>query len=367
MGQAGGLADVPRAPSDPDDHGRPAAGPPPAPPERSWQGLAVGLAVGIAVVLLLIAVVVVSSGGGDDEATGTATTATTVAPAASPSSTASAGQPSETGGPPTTRKPTPLSIIAANDQRVVVLDQSGATAPRVLFDLGPSSPNDQQPSVIGGISLSNDASSAFFDVVGHPIEGAMKRVSVAGGPAQDIGAGVAPVPSPDNTMLALIQAPEPDVPASLVVRPLAGGSERRFDLGEGTCGNIAWNPMRREVVVDLCSGGEPISVAVIDVATGGMRTLSPPDGTTWSTPAFKPDGTLTLVEQRETDAAVVALNADRSAVATTILRRPSASINTIDWSAAGDLVVCDGNAIVLAAIGGARVEQVAAGYTSAAW
>jgi len=168
-------------------------------------------------------------------------------------------------------------------------------------------------------------------------------------------------------MLALIQAPEPDVAATLVLRSINGGSERRFDLSEGTCGNIAWAPSRREVAIDLCSGGEPTTVTIVDIASSGMRSLAPPDGTTWSVPAFKPDGTLTLVEQREADAAVVALNPERNAVTATILRRPSTTINTIDWSGAGDLVVCDFDGIVVAAIGGTKAQQVATGFTTAVW
>jgi hypothetical protein len=195
----------------------------------------------------------------------------------------------------------------------------------------------------------------------------MKRVSVAGGPAQDIGPGVAPVPSPDGSMLALIQAPEPDVPATLVVRSMSGGNEHRIELGDPTCGDIAWAPSRRELAVDLCSGDEPTTVALVDVASGGVRPLTPPSGLTWSVPAFKADGTLTLVEQRDADAAVVALTPDRNAVAATILRRPSSHINTIDWSAGGDLLVCDADAIVLVAVGGTKLQQVATGFTAAAW
>ena len=111
----------------------------------------------------------------------------------------------------------------------------------------------------------------------------------------------------------------------------------------------------------------PVTVAVVDVASAGLRALTPPDGTTWSVPAFKPDGTLTLVEQRDRDAAVVALTPDRGTVATTILRRPSTTINTVAWSPAGDLLVCDVDGIIIAAVGGTKPSQVATGYTSAAW
>ena len=360
------LADEPH-----EDAGAPAdpLRPPDAPQaERSWQSLAVGLAVGIAVVLLLVAVALVTRGDGDDAAvpqtTGGGATASTGPSQTAPST---AAQPSGTAGPPTTRKPTPVAIVAVDDRRVVVLDQSGASAPRTLFDLGPSKSSDEVPPVIGGVSLSGDGTSAFFDVVGTPIAGLMKRVPVAGGPAQDVGTGVAPVPSPDGSSLASIQAPEPDEPATLVVRSIDGGSERRIDLGEGSCGNVAWSPTRREVAVDLCSGGEPFTVAIVDVATSGVRPLTPPDDLTWSVPAFKADGTLTLVEQRETDAAVVALNPEGTAVTSTILRRPSTSISTIDWSAAGDLLVCDTDGVIVAAIGGTRAQQVATGYTAAAW
>jgi len=256
--------------------------------------------------------------------------------------------------------------VAADDRRVVVLDQSGAAAPRSLFDLGPSGSADQVPPLIGGVSLSGDSRFAYFDVVGNPVAGSLNRVPVAGGTKEELGTGVAPMPSPDGSTLALIEAPEPDVPATLVLRAQDGGV-RRFDLGEGTCGNIAWAPSRREVAVDLCSGGEPVTVAIVDVASAGVRRLAPPEGTTWSIPAFKPDGTLSLVEQRETDAAVVALTPDRTGVAATILRRPSTQINSIDWSAGGDLLMCDTDGIVVAAVGGVKPQQVATGYTSAAW
>jgi hypothetical protein len=333
---------------------------------QSWQGLAVGLAIAIAMMLLLVAVAVVTSRSDGDDATPTTEprASTTVDGQAVPSVT---GGPTGSAGPPTTRKATPVPIIASDDRRVVVLDQTGAAAPRTLFDLGPSTSSDEAPPGIGGVSLSGDGKSAYFDVVGTPAAGALKRVPVAGGPAEDVGDGVAPVPSPDGALLALIQAPEPDAPATLVLRPLGGGSERRLDLGDGTCGNITWAPSQREVAVDICSGSEPTTVALVDLASAGVRSLTPPDGVTWSVPSFKPDGTLTLVEQRETDAAVVTLKPDRSGVATTLISRPSTTINTIDWSAAGDLLVCDADAILLTAVGGAKPEQVATGFSAANW
>jgi len=326
--------------------------------------VSVGLAGGVAVVLLVLAVTVASRGGGGTKATSTTTTTTTNGQGRT-TSTGAAVQPTN-AGPSTTRIPTPLPIFAADDHQIVVLDQSGAPA-RSLFDLGPSASNDPTPPSIGGISFSSDGKFAYFDVTGTPAAGALKRVPVAGGPAQDLGPGLAPTPSPDGSTLALIQAPEPDTPATLVVRAISGSNERRFQLPEATCGNVAWAPSRREVAVDLCSSGEPTTVALVDVASGGIRQLNPPDGTSWSVPAFKPDGTLTLVEQREQDAAVVALAPDRNTVATTILRRPSTSISTIDWSSAGDLLICDIDGIIIEAIGGTRVQQVASGYIAAAW
>lgn len=328
-----------------------------------------GLAIAIGIVLLLVAVAVIVSQG--DEEPQVATTTTARGPSTSEPGqpvTTAPGQPPPTGGPATTRKATPLAIVAADDRRVVVLDQSGSAAPRTLFDLGDSSPTDNQPPFIGGVALAGDASSVYFDVAGNPEAGAINRVPLAGGRPDELGSGVAPVPSPDGSMLALLKAPEPDVPATVVLRQLSGGSsERRIELGDGSCGNLAWAPSRRELAVDLCSQEEPVTVALIDVATAGIRTLTPPDGTTWSVPAFKDDGTLTLVEQRGSDAAVVTLKPDRSSVATTLLRRPSTRINTIDWSSTGDLLVCDQDAIVIAAIGGTQASQVATGYTAAVW
>jgi len=322
------------------------------------------LAVGVAVVLGVIAILLATSG--DDKtrvapppSTGTASSA----PA--PSTAAATGQ--ATTAPPTTRNPTPLAIVAADDRRVVVLDQSGSAAPRPLFDLGPSTSADDAPPLIGGVSLSADGKQVYFDVVGTPAAGALKRVATAGGPPEQLGEGVGPALSPDGSTLALIQAPEPDQPASLLLRPLAGGAERRIDLGDGTCGNLAWSPNGKEVAVDICSAGEPITVAVVNVGTAKVRQLTPPDAVTWSVPAFKPDGTLTLVEQRDTDAFVVTLTPDLGRVATTILRRTSTTIKTIDWSGTGDLVVCDVDGIVVAIVGGGQPQQVATGYTSAVW
>lgn len=359
MGHSGGLAA-----DDPIPERRP-LGPPT--PERSWQGLAVGLAIAIAIVLLLVAVAVVT-GGGDDDVDGSAgTTAATVPTTTGQDRAGSGGQQPASTGPPTTRKATPRSIVAADDRRVVVLDQSGSAAPRTLFDLGPSGPSDTEPPFIGGVALSGDGGSVYFDVAGTPVAGSIRRVPVTGGQVQELGEGVAPVPSPDGSLLALLKSPEPDVPAIVLVRSSNGGSERRFELGDGSCGNIGWAPSGRELAIDLCSQAEPLTVALIDIASGGIRSLSPPDGVTWSVPAFKADGTLTLVEQREADAAVVALTPDRNRVASTILRRPSTTISTIDWSEAGDLVVCDADSIVLAAVGGGTPEQVATGFSAAAW
>ena len=338
--------------------------PPPEPgsPEHSWRGLAVGLAAGAALILLLIAIVVAM--GGDDEPEPAAAPASTTTVSASSAATV----PSVTGTTPaTTRKATPLPIVAADDRRVVVLDQSGSAPPRTLFDLGPSSASDQEPPLVGGVSLSGDGRNAYFDVVGTPLAGLIRRVPVAGGPAEELGDGVGPSPSPDGSLLAVIESPEPDEPATLLLRPIGGGAVRRIDLGDGTCGTVAWAPVRQELAVDICSGGEPTTVAIVDVASAGVRQLAPPDGVTWSVPAFKPDGTLTLVEQRGADAVVVTLTPDRTKAAASGLRRSSTTITTIDWSANGDLLVCDADGIVVAVIGGSQPQQVATGYTSGAW
>lgn len=340
--------------------------PPPEPgsPEHSWRGLAVGLAAGAAVVLLLIAIV--AAVGGDDDPEPAVAPATSTSVEASVSTAAAV--PSVTGtAPETTRKSTPLPIVAADDRRVVVLDQSGSAPPRTLFDLGSSSPSDQEPPLVGGVSLSGDGRNAYFDVVGTPPAGLIRRVPVAGGPAEEIGDGVGPSASPDGSLLAVIEAPEPDQPATLLLRPIGSGAVRRIDLGDGTCGTVAWAPARQEVAVDICSGGEPTTVAIVDVASAGVRQLTPPEGVTWSVPAYKPDGTLTLVEQRDADAVVVTLTPDLARVAASGLRRSSTTIRTLDWSANGDLLVCDADGIVVAAIGGMRPQQVATGYTSGAW
>jgi len=313
------------------------------------------------VILLLIAIVVAM--GGDDEPEPVAAPASTTTLSAS-----TAAVPSVTGtAPATTRKATPLPIVAANDRRVVVLDQSGSAPPRTLFDLGSSTSSDQEPPLVGGVSLSGDGRNAYFDVVGTPPAGLIRRVPVAGGPAEELGDGVGPSASPDGSLLAVIEAPEPDEPATLLLRPIGGGAVRRINLGDSTCGTVAWAPTRQELAVDICSGGEPTTVAIVDVASAGVRQLTPPDGVTWSVPAFKPDGILTLVEQRGDDAVVVTLTPDRAKVAVSGLRRSSTIITTIDWSANGDLLVCDADGIVVAAIGGTQPQQVATGYTSGAW
>ncbi len=361
MGQSGAVAPDPGDPPPPPN---PAASPPgSAEPERSWRGLTVGLAGGIALVLLLIAVLIATKGDGKPAAQQSSTTTTT---GLDPTTSASSSPRQTAASTPTTRKPTPLPIVAADERRVVVLDQSGVAPPRILFDLGPSAPSDLTPPIIGGASLSPDAGQAYFDVVGTPPVGSLRRVPVGGGTPAEIGVGVSPSPSPDGSLLALIQTPEPDV-ASLVLRPVPAGPERRIDLGDGTCGNIAWAPSRQEIAVDICPGGEPSTVVIIDVATAGLRRLAPPEGVTWSVPAFKPDGTLTLVEQRGPDAVVVSLTPDRTRVAASILRRASTSILTIDWSSAGDLVVCDTDGIMVAAIGGGPPQQVTTGFSSAVW
>ena len=367
MGQAGALT------TDPGDPPPPSNPPPPAQSEQSWRGLTVGLAIGVAVVLLLVAVLLVTRDGDDDpEAQPPGTDAASTVPSSTPDpttvpTTAPAAPAQTTTAPPTTRRATPLPIVAADERRVVVLDRAGSAPPRTLFDIGPSTSADEAPPLIGGVALSGDGQQVYFDVVGNPIIGSLRRVPLAGGPVEQIGPGVGAVPSPDGSMLALIQAPDPDQPASLVLRPLTGGGERRVDLGDGTCGNVAWSPSSKEVAVDICSGGEPITVALVDAATANLRQLAPPDGVTWAVPAFKPDATLTLVEQRGADAVVVALTPDRARVASSILRRTSTTITTIDWSSAGDLVVCDVDGIVVAAPGGGQPQQVATGYTSATW
>ncbi|CAA9218765.1 MAG: hypothetical protein AVDCRST_MAG76-503 [uncultured Acidimicrobiales bacterium] len=319
--------------------------------------------MGVAVVLLVVAILVATRDDGEDPV---AQPSSTQAPSTEPATSATSAADTTTV-PPTTPRAAPLAIVAADDRRIVVLDQGGSAPPRTLFDLGPSTSADEEPPFIGGVALSGDGQQVYFDVAGTPAIGALQRVPVAGGPPQQIGPGASPVPSPDGTMLASVQAPLPDEPAALILRPLTGGSERRIDLGDETCGNIAWAPSSRELAVDICSGAEPVSVAVVDVPTAGLRLLAPPESVTWSVPAYKPDGTLTLVEQRESDAVVVALAPDRASVTGSILRRSSTTITAIDWSAGGDLLVCDTDGIVVSAVGGGRAQQVATGYTSAVW
>ncbi len=325
-----------------------------------------GLAIGIAVVLLVVALLVATRGNDEDPVA--APTPTEVPSTAASAPTSSVPKTSSaTAAAPTTRRAAPPPVVAADDRRVVVLDQGAAAAPRTVFDLGPSTSADEAPPFIGGVAVSPDGRQAYFDIAGTPAIGALRRVPVAGGQVEDLGQGVGAVPSPDGSMLALIQVPDPEQPASLVLRPLTGGGERRIDLGDESCSNITWSPSGREVAVDICTALEPVTVALVDVATGSVRRLAAPDGVTWSAPAFKPDATLTLVEQRGDDAVVVALTPDRTRVATSLLRRPSTTITTIDWNSSGDLLVCDLDGIVVAALAGGQPQQVATGYTSAAW
>jgi hypothetical protein len=346
--------------SDPSTIGT-AGGEPPGP----GRGRAVAIALGVAAALLAVVLiaVVATRGGGSSSPTGVGTTTTTAAvttTSVAPSTTAAAAATT------TTNLPAPASVLAADDQKLVLLDSATGRAVRTLFDLGPSQPTDREPPSIRSAALSADGQTAFFDVVAETTA-TMKRVPTRGGTADDLGAGRAPTPSPNGAVLAYLRT-NPGHADSVVLRGI-DGTEHQSGLGGddvSACGSVAWSPDSRRVAVDLCTNGEPTTVAEIDVPSAKATILRPPATVRWIAPAYRPDGVLTLAEDRDGDAVVVTV-VDGKATGQPILRRDRTTITCLDWDRGTSLLFCEADGSIWVDPADADAHVVGTGYHVGAW
>jgi hypothetical protein len=322
----------------------------------------VAIALGVAVALsaaVLVGVLIARRGSGD-------TTAPTTGPstsAAASSTTLPATTTSTVGRTTSTLAPAPTTAVAVSDQKVVLVDTATGRPVRTLFDLGPSTPTTPSPPAIGSVALSADGQTAFFDVIGTTPTGTMKRVPTRGGAAEDLGAGRAPSPSPDGSLLAFIRSS--DSGKDTVLLRGNDGNEREVTLDASACGGLAWAPDSGRLAVDLCAEGEPTTVAEIDAADAKAATLSAPNGVRWTAPAYRGDGTLTLAEDRSGDSVVVTVAGGR--VTGTVLRRDRTTLGCLDWDRARALLFCETDGSVWAAGGEGDPHVVGTGYHDAAW
>lgn len=357
----------------PPDVSPPGASPPgasPPGPPRQTPSRPVALAVGAAVLLVAGVVVGLLLTRGDHDSVAPTATTTSV-PSTAPSTTVVASTTPTTATTTTTTTtvtttPLPATVVAVDEQRVLVLDRASGTVVRTLFDLGPSSPDDPAPASVGGVTLSRDGQAVFFDLVGDPVGGALRRVPFAGGPPEDLGPGHSPTPSPDGVLLAAVRPgdDQSNEGRDTVVLRGADGTERTVPLGAASCGSLSWSPDGARLAADVCEGGEPTTTLVIDVATARVTTLTPPLGVVWTAPAYRADGTLTLAEGRSGGTVVVTVADGR--VTGDVLRR-SSTIVSLDWDAAGDLVFCEADGGLYVAAAGRPPVLVGARYQAAAW
>jgi len=190
----------------------------------------------------------------------------------------------------------------------------------------------------------------------------MKRVATRGGQAEELGPGRAPTPSPDGATLAFLRPSEPgrDV---IVLR--GDGPERVVPLGAQACGKVAWAPRSDRLAVDLCSDGEPTTVAEVDATAARATTLKPPGGVRWIAPAYRGDDVLTLAEDRSGDSVVVTVVAGR--VTGTVLRRDRTTVVCIDWDRARSLLFCEADGSVWVDPDEGDAHVVGTGYHTAVW
>jgi hypothetical protein len=266
-----------------------------------------------------------------------------------------------------TTTPPPPPVLAASDQKLVLLDGATGKAIRTLFDLGASKATDVSPPSVGSAALSADGQTAFFDVVSDQSTGTMKRVPTRGGTAEDLGAGRAPTPSPNGAVLAFLRA-NPGHADTVVLRG-ADGTELQAGLGGDdvtACGTVAWSPDSKHLAVDLCSNGEPTTVAEVDAVAAKATVLSPPESVRWTAPAYRADGPLTLAEDRNGDAVVVTV-ANGKVTGAPILRRGRTTLVCLEWDKGTSLLFCEADGSIWASPAGGDPHVLGTGYHAAAW
>lgn len=166
--------------------------------------------------------------------------------------------------PPMLTPPPPFFVAGTRDGKVVVVSTTSGNRD-VLADLGPQPENPEgERRSIGRVILSPDKQWVYYEEVGEPAVGTVRRVRLAGGKPEELLNGSSPALSPDGARLAYVNA-EP----AIVVRELRTGSERVFSRGQSLkdlwLHDLAWSPEGRRLAFAASKPRQPSFVRVLDV------------------------------------------------------------------------------------------------------
>lgn len=214
----------------------------------------------LAAIALLAATSAACSNDPDPAAGPTSTTATTDLATATSMTT-----PSEV--PAGTPAKAPTAIVSSTTKaQLVVLDPETGAVRRTLVSIE-NPPDCNVPGgcqVIGTVVVSPDGQTVYYEEVGEPVSGIIKKVPVAGGPVEPVTFGSYPALSPDGQRLAYI-TPEP----ALVIRTLRTGAETKIAPGGSDpfahlqMDHPAWSPTGDRLAVEVAEEGRPSTVAIV--------------------------------------------------------------------------------------------------------
>ncbi|CAN5127568.1 hypothetical protein BH18ACT4_BH18ACT4_13020 [soil metagenome] len=304
----------------------------------------------------------------DSEASSSSTTATT-APHA---------------GPAVPAAPPPLVVALTEGGRLVVIDAgTGAQVRELAFHGDPAEADDPtvegSTSFIEAVGVAPDGGTVYYSTCCEPAPGSTFQVPIGGGEPERVADGGYPAVSPDGTSLAVVDSAFGVKVSDSLQLPLDFG---RFILVDDPLTvaprSAAWSPDGTQLAVDISGDYEHADAApaervvVIVEATATRldegRRLTPPGGTTWSSPAFRPDGTLIVIETADGVAAVLrSVGVDAAAGDTIDLDgRIPLDVET-DSSGGWVVVTTDAGLVVLAPDGTASEVPVDDRFTTADW
>lgn len=182
------------------------------------------------------------------------------------------------------------------DGELVVFGVPSGDVVRTLYDggLGDGAP------LIDAVDVDSEGSWVYFSTVDHG--GELFRVPLEGGDVELLGPGSSPQVSNDGRYLAY-SGPRQSLPATIVVRELSTGEERRWSVDSddpdffhynGRISDITWSPDdTRLAYVSAYEGSE---VRVLDLDAGSLSASEPIDRIT-THPAWLSDTELLGVRE----------------------------------------------------------------------
>ncbi|MGH9223252.1 MAG: hypothetical protein ACRD2W_05605 [Acidimicrobiales bacterium] len=211
------------------------------------------------------------------------------------------GQPVAGDPPPNSPKPRtsiavplrpPDSAVAATDQRLVTLNALTGAETRELMKLPPLRPQPEvAPTRFEHVAVTPDGTTVYYVTCCEPAVGFTQQVPRSGGTSTAFADGMSPAASPDGSTVAVANGV---LGVALLTRDgrVVGLIRTRPDLA--TLNWVAWSPDSQQLAVVAMNRLFVVPSGANSLTEG--RELMAPSGRTWSSPVFRTDGSLLVIE-----------------------------------------------------------------------